>query len=213
MKFFEGSYIFLGNVTQLPYISLSGYNNKLLALSNEKIVLTSNSELKIFYLNKKLVESTVSIGNLAHTMTLLKDGSIALIKENSTSIDIWNVTSLKLIRSYDITGYSAYFISTFSSLSYYYFSKLQNEAVFFYIGYPSYKICSLNLSIGKLLYITDDNNKYKITTSYIAALSDTKLALSGPSVINTQILSFLIINPQNGNLISEFYVFRSRLCQ
>lgn len=47
-----------------------------------------------------------------------------------------------------------------------------------------------------------DKNYNKTVTFSIAPFSDTKLALSGRSIEGNSFI--LIINPQNGNLISEF---------
>lgn len=117
-------------------------------------------------------------------MTLLQDGSIAVILE--FSIDIWNIASGKLMRSFDIKS-----ITGFAS-AYYIFSKLQNE-------------CSLNLITGTLLYITDDKFTNQIDNEVIAisALSDTKLVLRTTKT-GTYDAFIKTINPKNGDNISDF---------
>jgi WD40 repeat protein len=138
-------------------------------------------------------------------MTLLQDGSIALILEYSSTIDIWNITSGKLMRSYDIKGLTGYN----TPYNYYSFSKLQNGAVFLYIGYPSFKICSLNLIDSKLLYITNEilsQTIYDIIA--ISAISDTKLVLKIRNYATND--NFIkIINPKNGENIKEFKMYNS----
>jgi len=138
-------------------------------------------------------------------MTLLQDGSIALILEYSSTIDIWNITSGKLMRSYDIKGLTGYN----TPYNYYSFSKLQNRTVFLYIGWPSFKICSLNLIDGKLIYITDDTFTVRNNNEVIgiSSFSDTKLVLK---IVKSGYDNFIkIINPKNGENIKEFKMYNS----
>ena len=101
-----------------------------------------------------------------------------------------------------VTGYN-------TERNYYSLSKLQNGAVFLYIGWPRFKICSLNLIDGKLLYITNDissQNIYEVIA--ISAISDTKLVLKIRNYATSD--NFIkIINPKNGENIKEFKMYNS----
>jgi len=169
--------------------------------------MPNKTELVVYDLVNNRVESKFTIGKeIALTMTLLQDNSIALILANgrtleySASIDIWNITSGKLMRSYDIAKLTGFY----AGYRDYIFSKLQNGAVFLYIGWPSFKICSLNLIDGKLIYITDDTFtvRYDNEVEAISAISDTKLVLK---IVKSQTFdNFIkIINPKTGENISE----------
>lgn len=205
---------FIGNLTKNldKIVGVEGYYNKIVALSNEKIAISSGlnynpnkTELVVYNLINTRIESRFTIGKkIVITMTLLQDGSIALILEYSSTIDIWNITSGKLMRSYDIKSITGY---TASSVGYYIFSKLQNGAVFLYIGYPSFKICSLNLITGTLLYITDDKFTTRNDNEVIAisTFSDTKLVLRTTKT-GTYDAFIKTINPKNGDNISDFKI-------
>ncbi len=84
--------------------------------------------------------------------------------------------------------------------------------MFLYIGYPSFKICSLNLIDGTLVYITDDKFTARNANEVIAisAISDTKLNLR---IANSRTFdNFIkIINPKNGENISEFKISNKSL--
>jgi len=171
--------------------------------------MPNKTELVVFDLVNNRIESRFTIGKeIVLTMTLLQDNSIALILEYSSTIDIWNITSGKFMRSYDIKSITG----SDSKYNYYIFSKVKNGVVFLYIGYPSFKICSLNLIDGKLVYITDEKFTARNRNDVIAisAISDTKLSLriTSPPWHN-QTNSIKIINPKNGEIISEFKAIKN----